>query len=235
VTAEELPRDLMTRSAPEIARVLELLVARGEPILSHVARGKLQFVSRLRYLDPAREYIVVDAAADEEANAALVSRIRAIFSTTVAERYFEFVAGDPRMTTHEGAPAIRLQFPDVLVSHSRRAHPRTPVSPPLQCVADAAGDMPFDGEIVDISAGGVGLLYPADISLEPGTLLKGCVVTVPGAKPCTFDLEVRYSQTALLSDHKNTQRSGCRFLEPSAPIVQELIRLYVKDLAAQTS
>jgi c-di-GMP-binding flagellar brake protein YcgR len=222
----------MTRAAPEIARVLDILVARGVPILSHVARGTLQFVSRLRHVDPARKYIVVDAAADEEANMALVSRLRAIFSATVAERYFEFAASNPHKTTHAGAPAIRLEFPDVLVSHLSRAHPRKMISPPLPCVADTA-EMPFESEIVDISAGGIGLLYPADIALEPGTLLKGCLVTVPGAKPGTFDVEVRYSQTAMLSEDKYTQRSGCRFLGAFEPIVQELVRLHVKDAASR--
>jgi c-di-GMP-binding flagellar brake protein YcgR len=232
--SDALPPELLTRSPQEIARVLELLVARGQPILSHVARGTLQFVSRVRHIDPGLRYLVLDPAADQEANAALVSRLRAIFSATVGDRYFEFACSNPRKTTHEDAPAILLEFPDVLTSYSRRTAPRALVSPPLHCLADAGGDMPFDGEVIDISAGGIGLLYPADISLEPGTVLSGCVVTGPQLAPCILDLEVRYSQTAVLSEGRNTQRSGCRFMQPSAPAVRQLVGRYLGGAAAGT-
>jgi c-di-GMP-binding flagellar brake protein YcgR len=221
--SELLPPEHITRSPQEIARVLELLVARGTPLLSHVARGTLQFVSRLRHIDPGLRHVVVDASADEVANNALISRLRAIFCATVGDRYFEFAASNPGRMEHDGRPLIRVDFPDVLASYARRADPRIVVSPPLHCLADASGDMPFDAEVVDISAGGVGLLYPADISLEPGTTLKGCVVTGLRMAPSIFDLEVRYSQIALLSEREHTQRSGCRFLEPSAPGVRQLV------------
>jgi c-di-GMP-binding flagellar brake protein YcgR len=221
--SELLPPEHITRSPQEIARVLELLIARGTPLLSHVARGTLQFVSRLRHIDPGLRHVVVDASADDVANNALISRLRAIFCATVGDRYFEFAASNPGRMEHDGRPLIRVDFPDVLASYARRADPRIVVSPPLHCLADASGDMPFDAEVVDISAGGVGLLYPADISLEPGTTLKGCVVTGLRMAPSIFDLEVRYSQIALLSEREHTQRSGCRFLEPSAPGVRQLV------------
>jgi flagellar brake protein len=226
--SDSLPPEHLTRSAQEIARVLQLLAARGVPILSHVARGTLQFVSRLRHIDPGLRYIVIDAAAEEQANAALVSRLRAIFSATVGERYFEFAGSNPGKTVHDGKPAVRVEFPDVLSSYARRSDPRIPVSPPLHCLADASGDMPFEGAVIDMGAGGIGLLYPADISLEPGTLLSGCVVTGPRLAPCVIDLEVRHSQTAMLSEDRHTQRSGCRFVQPSAAGVRELINLYIK-------
>jgi c-di-GMP-binding flagellar brake protein YcgR len=231
---DSLPAEHLTHSPHEIAGVLQLLMERGTPLLSHVARGTLQFVSRLRHLDPGLRYIVLDAAPDEDANAALVSRLRAIFCTTLAERYFEFAASNPSRMMHEDRPAIWADFPDVLTSYSRRADSRAVISPPLHCLADASGDMPFDAEVVDISAGGIGLLYPADISLEPGTLLSGCVVTGPRLAPCIFDLEVRYSQTAMLSEGKNIQRSGCRFVQPSAASVRQLVALYTGGAATRT-
>jgi c-di-GMP-binding flagellar brake protein YcgR len=228
MSSENLPREHITRSAQEIAGVLELLAARGAPLLSHVARGTMQFVSLLRHIDPGLRYIIIDAAADEEVNTALASRLRAIFSATVGERYFEFAASNPQKTLLNDTPAILVDFPDVLASYSRRADTRAVVWPRLHCLADASGDMPFDAEVVDISAGGIGLLYPADISLEPGTLLSGCVVTGPRLAPCIFDVEVRYSHTALLSESKNTQRSGCRFIQPAAPAVRQLVAMYTE-------
>lgn len=223
--SDGLPAEHLTRAPQDIARVLQLMETRGVPLLSHVARGTMQFVSRLRQIDPGLRFIVLDASPDDEANAALVSRLRAIFGATIAERYFEFAGSNPARMEHEGRPLIRLDFPDVLTSYARRADPRTAVSPPLHCLADASGDMPFDAEVIDVGPGGVGLLYPADISLEPGTALKGCVITGPKIAPCIVDLEVRYSQTALLSD-RPTQRSGCRFAQSDSPAVRQLINAY---------
>jgi flagellar brake protein len=230
--SDGLPAEHLTRSPQEIARVLQILAERGAPVLSHVARGTLQFVSRLRHIDPGLRYLLLDESADEAANAALVSRLRAIFSTTLAQRYFEFAASNPARGAHGGARAIRVEFPDVLTSYSRRADARAGISPPLQCLADASGDMPFDAEVVDISAGGIGLLYPADISLEPGTLLKGCVVTGPRLSPCILDLEVRYSQTAMLSEREQSQRSGCRFVQPASAAVRQLVAAFGGNEAA---
>jgi flagellar brake protein len=225
--SDVLPAEHITRSPQEIAKVLELLVSRDTPLLSHVARGTMQFVSRLRQIDPGLRYLVLDASADDLANKALVSRLRAIFCASVGERYFEFAASNPSFMEREGRPLIRVDFPDVLASYARRADPRVAVSPPLHCLADATGDMPFDAHVVDISAGGIGLLYPADISLEPGTILKGCVVTGQKMAPCIFDAEVRYSQVALLSESEHTQRSGCRFVQPAAAAVRQLVAFYV--------
>jgi len=230
--ADDLSRDVLTRSATEIGRVLDILAARREPILSHVARGELQFVSRLRKVDPAREYIELEMSSDTEATAALLSRLRAIFHATIAGRYFEFAAPNPRKTMSDGVAVIRLGFPDVLVSHSRRGSTRARLSPTLRCVADSTGDMPFDAEVIDIGSGGLALFYPADISLEPGTPLQGCQVEVPGKRTYTIDLEVRYSQHAMLNDDgKRMQRSGCRFVQATAPDVQELVSLYVQKNA----
>jgi len=228
-------RDILTRKTPEIARVLAILHQRGEPILSHVARGELQFVSRLRKIDPACKYIEIDMSPDADANSALLSRLRAIFHATLAGRYFEFAAPDPKKAVSSGVHVIRLGFPDVLASHSRRGSTRARLNPGLRCVADSTGDMPFDAEIVDIGSGGVALFYPADISLEPGTPLQGCQVEVPGGRTFTIDLEVRYSQHAMLSDDgKPTQRSGCRFAQVT-PDVRELVSLYVKKDAASVA
>ena len=233
--SDPLPTEHLTRSPQEIARVLELIVERGAPILSHVARGTLQFVSRLRRIDPGMRFVLMEAAGDDEANAALVSRLRAIFSTTLGDRYFEFAGSNPARIQDQGAPAVRVDFPDVLSSYARRRDPRIALSPTLHCLADASGDMPFDANVADLSAGGMGLLYPADISLEPGTVLQGCVVTGPRLAPCIFDVEVRYSQIALLSDGEHTQRSGCRFRDPSAQGVRQLLGSVLKNGAGVAS
>lgn len=69
--------------------------------------------------------------------------------------------------------------------------------------------------MVDISPIGIGFLqYPPDITLEPGTILRGCRIELPGRPALVVDMEVRYSTRMTLADGRRAMRSGCRFIEP---------------------
>jgi hypothetical protein len=48
--------------------------------------------------------------------------------------------------------------------------------------ADTRGIMPFDALILDLGAGGVAFLcYACSITLEPGTVLRGCRIALRAA------------------------------------------------------
>ncbi len=214
---------VISRSGQEIEQVLVSLQTAGRPIVASLDEGKLQFRSRIVIVDPKRRYFVIAASDDEAANLALLARPRASFRSSAQELRFEFPAADPQRSRFDGKPSIQLGFPEVLVSYPRRAEPRArvPAQPPLQCIADARGIAAFDGQIVDIANGGVGfLVYAADITLEPGTLLKGCRIEHAGGTPVFVDLEVRYSSPVTLADGRRAVRSGCRFVNPSNDLLK---------------
>ena len=212
---------VVSRSPEEIARVLGILAARAEPLRSNLAGGDLAFTSRLLHVDPGRAFIALEPSADPAANKALLARPRASFRAMAGGLHIEFAAAGPELAQHAGKPAIRMRFPDVMATKQRRAQERLEVQPqvPLHFVADAAGVISFDGYMVDISAGGIGFVqYSADITLEPGTVLKGCRIEVPGRAPVAVDLEVRYSCPLTLPEGRQTLRSGCRFVNPSEEV-----------------
>jgi c-di-GMP-binding flagellar brake protein YcgR len=214
----------------EIARVLNSLVMRGEPIVCDLDGGKLRFRSRLRFVDPARASIIIELSADEAANRALLSRPRATFHAEPGGWRVEFAAADPRsIPPNEGAPGIRLRFPEIVAGHRRRADERTETPPhqALHCVIDEAGVMPFDGAMANVSRGGIGFLqYDPTISLEPGTVLKGCRIENPSGESIVVDMEVRYSQLTELADGRQVQSSGCRFLNLSAENTARIEELF---------
>ena len=220
----------MLRLPEEIARVLNSLVMRGEPIVSDLGGGKLLFRSRLRFVDPARAYIIIELSADELANKALLTRPRATFHAEPGGWRVEFAAANPQATSpNEGAPGIRLRFPEIVAGHRRRADERTEAPPQqvLRCVIDEAGVMPFDGTMENVSKGGIGFLqYDPTISLEPGTLLKGCRIESPSGESIVVDMEVRYSQLVDLDDGRQVQSSGCRFLNLSAEETARIEELF---------
>ncbi|MFA5912484.1 MAG: flagellar regulator YcgR PilZN domain-containing protein [Burkholderiales bacterium] len=209
----------MLRTPEEITRVLNSLVMRGEPLISDLGGGKLLFRSRLRFVDPARAYIIIELSPDEAANKALLARPRATFHAEPGGWRVEFAAADPKPTSaHEGAAGIKLRFPEIVAGHRRRENERAEVPPQqaLRCVVDEAGVMPFDGSMANVSKGGIGFLqYDPEISLEPGTVLKGCRIEGPGGDSIVVDMEVRYSTLITLADGRQVQSSGCRFMDLS--------------------
>lgn len=186
-----------------------------------------RFEAKLLTVDAEGGRIVVSRSPSEAANGALLQRSLCAFHASLPGWHVEFAAADPR----DRGNAIELKFPEVMASRQERAHPRAAVSPhaPLRCLADAAGITPFDARMIDIGRGGVGfLVYPGDITLPPGTLLHGCRIEGPDGRTYTVDLEVRYSQPVTMKDGTRAARSGCRFVEPSAEVL-ELVRHYTGD------
>jgi c-di-GMP-binding flagellar brake protein YcgR len=220
----------MLRSPEEITRVLNSLIMRGEPIVSDLGGGKLPFRSKLRLVDPGRAYIIIELSRDHVANKALLARSRATFHAEPGGWRVEFAAADPKPTApNEGAPGIRLHFPEIVAGHRRRAEERAEAPPrqALRCIVDEAGVMPFDGTIANVSKGGVGFLqYDPTISLEPGTVLKGCRIESAGGNSIVVDMEVRYSQLMDLADGTQVQSSGCRFLNLSPEEAERIEEMF---------
>jgi hypothetical protein len=207
---------ILSRSPEEIGRLLTLLLGGGEMVQCDLDGGEIVFESRLLYVDPARAYILLEPGKSDVATAALLARPRASFHANLKSWQVEFSAAGSRRTVHNGGPALRLDFPEILATRQNRSVERAVVRPhePLQFVADAGGPISFDGVLIDISPAGFAFLqYAPNITLEPGTILKGCCIALPGRPPATVDLEVRYSRMDALPDGRRAVRSGCRFVD----------------------
>lgn len=218
----------MLRSEAEIA-VLEALAVEGGTIVAQLGSNGLMFQSRLRFVDPDRQYIVVEPSADTSSNAALLAQPRVVFVAEPHEWRIEFIAAAPQQTVHGETTAIRLRFPEVISSHRRRMHDRAPVPhhSPVRCVIYTEGVASFEGSILDISQGGVGMMqYDPNIPLEPGMVLKSCCIERPGSDAVTVDLEVRFTESVTLANGGLAQRAGCRFVNRS-PAAMALIGEFV--------
>ena len=140
--------------------------------------------------------------------------------------HIEFVGVAPSEIMHDGIPAIRLRYPEVLTVQQRRQNERydVPRTLSLRCIADAEGIAPFDARVKDISVDGISvLLYPPDVMLEPGTMLVGSRIEFPGADSVTVDLEVRYSEIVTLADGSRARCSGFRFVNATDDLKKKVI------------
>ena len=216
----------MSRNPAEISRVLEKAKKQGVPV--KVFFPGLTFESKLLAVDARAGRLLLARSPREAANHALLARPRCTFHCEMAGWHIEFVAAAPRATALRGKQLIECRFPDILASNPRRQHERAEARAPLalRVEADAAGIMPFEARIVDLAPEGIGfLVYAENITLEPGTLLRGCRIRLPDGATCTCDLEVRYSAAVTLPNGRRVMRSGCRFVAPSAQVSDFVRRL----------
>ena len=225
---------LLTKSPAEIMRVLVALRDRGEALSASMGGRKPAFLSRLLWIDPQLQFIVVGRSGDPAADAGLLARPRCVFSCALAAWQVEFVAAEPSLFRHGAQEAIRLRYPELMSGHQRRSEKRSaPVRDlPLHCLADAAGVMSFDAHVVDISPAGIAmLLYHPAITLEPGTVLKGCIIEHPALGQVSVDMEVRYSEPVRLQNGRRARRAGCRFVDPPAALKALVRRVTGQTLA----
>ena len=216
----------LLRSRSKIAPVLEALAARQQRVVVELPEGQGVVNTQLMLADPVGEFIVVAAAADQALNAALLALARVTLVAEPDDWHIEFVGIAPSAIVHENRAAIRLGYPEILSVQQRRQDERYDASTGLvlRCVADAGGFAPFDAQIRDISLGGISvLLYPPDVMIEPGTVLLGSRIEIPGADTVTLDLEVRYSELVTLEDGRRARCSGFRFLNAPEDVKQKLV------------
>lgn len=218
----------MSRSLEEIVRVLQAVKDRHNLVTTFLPGG-VKFRALLRFVDPRGRRIIIGRSPVPGANAGLLSRERWTFHAELPEWHVEFPVGGARETLHNGVGAFEFGFPDIIVCHQPRAHPRVPIEPEaqLKCTANTRGHAAFEARIVDISAGGIGfIVYSPATLLETGTMLLGCRIEAPDGAVVEVDLEVRYTKPVDAAPGQTAVRSGCRLVNPS-PEALALIQLYV--------
>lgn len=219
---------LVSTSSDEVERVLSALMLRREPLAALVPNAE-SARWRLAFVDPMREYIIV--APVSGGCEPLLQNQQVTFLAEFGGTNIEFTASSPKAATHENASAVRLGFPKVTVSRQRRAHPRAavPSDPPLQCVIPAGAGVALEGQVMDISEGGIGLLVRATYLVPaPGTLIRGWRIERPGQSVITVDLEVRHCRPVRLVDGSQAHRWGCQFVEP-ADEARKLMALLLRE------
>ncbi|MFZ2302231.1 MAG: flagellar regulator YcgR PilZN domain-containing protein [Gallionella sp.] len=226
-----LPQNVLYRSRIEICRILRTLAKSRNSIFSEIGGG-WTFVSHILFVDSRKGYFVISYCANKLLNSKLLELRSLKFTANNQDAHFMFGVSNPAETRFKSQPAIQFALPDTLILYHRREYPRLPISAEasLRCIADAGGIAPFESHITDITHDGFGcILYDRDIKLEPGAVLKGCRVIIPGGKAVVADLELRYIMTIPLPDGTLVNRAGLRFIQKPNEIA-ELINFFIRNL-----
>jgi len=232
----QAPSSALYRSRIEIARILESIAREGDTLSSEIGADKF-FMTQLVRVDETADQLDFAFGPDKATNRLVLKQRLLEFEVNHQGAHITFEVSGPREAMCSGEPAIRYAIPRALVQTQRREHPRIPVPADVsvRCIADAAGVMPFEVRINDISLNGMGgMLYERGISLAAGMILKGCRIMVPGHEPIVVDLEVRNSTPVTMLDGRLAARAGVRFVKRPRGI-EALIDMFVHDLDRDAS
>lgn len=223
------PTEFLTRSRSEIGSALDELQRermRVKVILNY-KEGEL-FSTVLKRVDTNAGFFVIDSADFDRNNARVLAAAKVALHADLGRTHLVWVASSPVHTLIGTRSSIKLDFPELLIRHRQRTHPRfrIPAQLKLKCTVECQEFLPFEMEITDISMAGQGMLLsdPA-IELPAGTVLRNCVISYPGRRPVVVDLEVRYVLGSQLMDSSGRRRVGCRFIGNNEDVA-DLVKLF---------
>src|SRR5256886_16299123 len=97
---------------------------------------------------------------------------------------------------------------------------------PVHCAIPAGAGVALEGQIMDISEGGLGLLVRgAYLVPAPGTLIRGWQIERPEKGSLSVDLEGRHCRPLALAAGGSAHGWGCQFVNPSSEW-KERMRLF---------
>lgn len=225
------PENVLYLSRIEICRILQELLENRISIVAEIGTS-WTFVSHILLVDSHEDHFVASYCANKLLNSKALELPALTFTASCQDAHLVFEVTSPVETQFDGQPALQYALPKTLTCHHRREYPRVriPAEISLRCIADAAGFIPFESHIVDISEDGLGILiYDRDIKLEPETVLKGCRIIIPSGKAIVVDVIVRHVARIHLQDGTPASRAGLRFIQKSDEIA-ELVNLFIQNL-----
>lgn len=210
---------------------MQLLIHNHSSIYADIGSNRI-FASHILHADLKADLFIISFCANKSLNNEVLQLPSLNFTCNYQNAYISFAAYDAIETQFNAQPAIQFPLPQALILDHRREYPRVkiPHDFTLRCIADEGGYIPFEARISDISHDGLGgIVYGADIRLEPGAILKACRIIIPGGKSVIADLELRYITTITQSGGRSSNRAGFRFIQRSDEI-QELVKCFIQDL-----
>ena len=225
------PENVLYRSRIEICRILRTLAKSRCSIYAEIGNS-WTFVTHILSVNSRKGHFAVCYCANKLLNSKLLKLPSLQCTASYQNAHFVFEVFNPAETRLNGQPAIQFELPYTLILYHRPESPRLPIpaETSLRCIADAGGIAPFESHITDITHDGFGcILYDRDIKLEPGMVLQGSRIVIPGGKAVVADLELRYIMAIQLPDGALANRAGLRFIQRPDDIA-ELVNFFIQNL-----
>ena len=203
--------DFLVRSRQEVIRLLTSVMANGTALSIKFLNDDQITVSTLIDVDEPGNRLLFEWAPEWrdviDGDAASGS---IILACVLDDSKIQFQGGKGEVVDLDGTLAMALAIPDFMWRFQRRRDARRKVSG-LKITLNL-GFMETDAEVADLAIGGVGVLNcDSELKLEPGEVLSGCAIALPGVGQIAVDLTVQHQTPMHLPDGREVTRVGCQF------------------------
>lgn len=216
----------------EILAVLRSIIRKGTLITVHFNQGQFFFLTSMIALRRDNTEFIFDIGSNEEVNARVLRADKLVFTTLVDKVKIQFSLDSLRREDYEGRPAFVGAVPAKLLRLQRREFFRLSLSivnPVRLRTTLEPDDQPIDVPLLDISGGGVGLMFPVDLAsrLEKGQMLANCRIMLPGEGLLVSTLCVRNMFDVTNRSGSRHVRVGCEFVALPAPRLSAVQRYII--------
>ncbi len=223
----------LTNNTLEIVRTLRGLRNRNEMVSAFFNAGHDLLLTSVVDVQPDHNAVFLDYGSNDALNKQILQADKIIFVTSLDSVKVQWISNDIATGTFEARDAFRITLPKQMLRLQRRECYRlnTPLANPLKCHIPSGNDTSIEAVLVDISAGGIGIIIPPSTEnvLLPGTLFPGCCIELPGIGRAEFTISVQSTwQVTMKNGHKN-MRAGCQFID-MRPGIQSLVQRYIIKL-----
>jgi c-di-GMP-binding flagellar brake protein YcgR len=205
----------LVRHRQEIARILRGLSQRREIVSAFFNGGSELMLTAVLDADHELGFVMLDCGANPAANERILQAEKIIFVTALDRVKVQFSSVSIEMGVFQAGSALMIPFPEQVLQLQRREYYRltTPIMNPLMCEVVVKPGVVESFPIVDISAGGIGMIIgnTPDQRLAVGQTYPGCRIELPGVGPIEITLSIQNLFEATLKSGKKIYRSGCKF------------------------
>jgi flagellar brake protein len=197
-------------------------LAQGNTVVSaYLDSGETFFLTGVIAVDEKNRTFLIDAPNNPQHLAAALAAKRLTLTASLNRVKIEIRPGNIRAGEHQGLPCLIAAIPERIVRMQRREFFRVEplVSQPAHCLVTLPGSN--SGEIqlpvVDVSAGGLGLLGKASMQPDftPGLALNASRLQIPEAPELLVDLRVCKAFLYAARNGLEHLHIGCEFVNLS--------------------
>lgn len=231
-TREEEDQHRIT-SAKEIQYVLMNMAEKGTRIALYYGTSNDSLITTILGADESGFWL--EGSQNNEDNFRISKSHHLTFVASPQQVKIQFSATHASLTDVDGQPAFFLSLPDSIFRLQRREYFRLapPSTEELRCIIpdlEKPEEPPRVMDIMDISAGGVGLLCPNDdTTTVPGLIYPECKINLPEVGTIVVTVEVKNLAAFTKANGLSVKRAGCEFKKLSGASAI-LLQRYVTNL-----
>lgn len=230
--------EFLIHSKKEIRHILQTICTRSTRAAVYYNEGYNFALTMLLGVDEAGIWIDPPSRPRDSRN--VLNSDRIIFVSAHNQAKVQFVSAEARQGSYNGRDAIFMALPERLLRLQRRDYFRLTSSPknPLTCVIKPAQnheDRKHEAAIMDISVGGVSLVYQETaLELLPGKTYSNCEIELPNVGNIIATVQVRSAFDNTARAGRKMRRAGCAFVNPNGNVTN-LLQRYVAQMQYQVA